>query len=140
MQARRSTRQGQCECQRGGRKGLTEIAAIECMLCFRAESTEARSPSSRFLLHLGVVWVDTTRPWPSCKGVRNEDLSRSIFIVVLLDGPLLCYEAIDETLSPSGEQDRDTIGGEMDDQAYECAEREKSVGFHTGGSGICLTL
>lgn len=108
------------------------------MLCLRTEGTEAYRPSFRFPDHHDVVRVDATSPWPSCKRVRDEDPCRPIFI--FLDCRLfLCNEAIDNTFSPPGEQDRDTVGGEMNDRAYECAEREQCVNLHTGKAMIALS-
>ena len=86
--------------QRG--KCLAEFATIEGVLCPWAEGTETHRPSFRFLVHHGMVRVDTTRPRPSCKRVRDEDV-RSTFIAIFLGGGFfLCHEAIDDTfVSPS---------------------------------------
>ena len=72
-------------------KRLTEIAANEGLLYFRAEFSEACNPRNSFPGHLGMVRVDTTRPRPSRKEIRNEDPSRSMFVAIFLGGKLFVW-------------------------------------------------
>ena len=94
-------------------KFLTEFTAIEGVLCFRAEGTEAHRPSFGLLDHHSMVWVDTTRPWPPCKRVRDEDLGFIFIFIFLGGGCFLCHEAIDDAFVSPGDMGRNRAKGEM---------------------------
>src|SRR6267154_4805628 len=56
---------------------LTEITAVEGLLCFRTEGFKARNPSKTLGLDFGIVLIERrTGPWPSCKRVWYEDFPR----------------------------------------------------------------
>jgi hypothetical protein len=74
---------------------------------------EAHYPSTSLLLEHGIIWVNSTRPWPSGKRVRNEDSGGSaIFIVVFLEGRLFPDEGfVDDALMVPGDKDRNATKG-----------------------------
>ena len=82
---------------------------------------EARYPSTSLLLEHGIIWVNSTRPWPSGKRVRKEDFGGStISIIIFLEGRrFLDGGFVDGVLMLPGDKDRNTTEGAMDEQAKE---------------------
>ena len=121
-------------------KALTEVAAIEGILCFGAKSLEARYPSISLLLDHGVIWVNATRPWPSGKHVRNEDSGGSVISTANPpEGRPASDEGfIDNALMLPGDKGRNATEGVKDEQADEWTERRQNNTFHDTGRFIRL--
>ena len=82
---------------------------------------EARYPSTSLLLEHSIVWVNSTRPWPSGKRVRKEDSGGSaISIIIFLEGRrFLDGGFVADALMLPRDKDRNTTEGAMNEQAKE---------------------